>query len=66
MLFGAGAIVAFITVWGVVMAGGVFATRPQPLDDAVAAPQSTPAVTGPVAVEPQSAVSPSPLRVVDG
>lgn len=66
LLFGAGAIVTFITVWGVVMAGGLFATRRRPPDDAVVAPQSTPVLTGPLGPESQSAVIPPPLRVVDG
>jgi len=66
LLFGAGAVVTFITLWGVVMAGGLFVTRHQPPDDAVVAPENTPVLIGPVGLESQSAVSPTPLRVVDG
>jgi hypothetical protein len=34
-VFAAGAIITFITLWGVVMAGGLYATRHQPPDDAI-------------------------------
>lgn len=66
LLFGAGAIVTFITVWGVVMAGGLFATRRLAPDDPVVAPESTEVPIGPADLESPSAVSPTPLRVVDG
>lgn len=33
LLFGAGAFITFITLWGVVMAGGLHAIRRQPPDD---------------------------------
>jgi len=66
VLFGAGAVVTFITLWGVVMAGGLFVTRHEP-PDAVDAPQRTAdLVVGPVVLESERSVSPASLRVVDG
>lgn len=67
LLFGAGAFVTFITLWGVVMAGGLFATRHQAPDDAVAAPESTPVlVTEAVVLESERSVDPAPQRVAHG
>ena len=48
MLFGAGAIVTFITLWGVLMAAGLFATRHEPADDQTAAPANGPVGSVPV------------------
>ncbi len=42
LLFGAGAIVTFITLWGVLMAGGMFATRHEPADAPIVSPASRP------------------------
>jgi hypothetical protein len=51
VLFGAGAVVTFIALWGVVMSLGLVAMRRQPADDGVAPSDDAPvAVIGPLPI----------------
>lgn len=64
LLFGAGAIVTFITLWGVIMAGGLFATRRRTTPSSLPRPRRF-SSWGPVVIESELPVNEAPLRVVD-